>query len=132
MSNIEDLWGELPKVEKIKTPLMILKEQAEILSKKTNNLIEGFVDIIAPIPNSMRFRLKIKATALGGYTANIVEVRHDIRMYPIEVLNSQTGMSGSLQNESEYLEALTKIFQSEEIRNLISAVLAQIISSEKS
>ena len=39
----DDLWGDLPTREKLRTPASILREQGAILEKKTDGLLIGRV-----------------------------------------------------------------------------------------
>ena len=41
----ENLWGKIPVIEKVETPLSILKKQALILGEMTNNLLEAEIKI---------------------------------------------------------------------------------------
>ncbi|HEY9668988.1 MAG TPA: hypothetical protein V6C91_19415 [Coleofasciculaceae cyanobacterium] len=150
MTSKKNLWGELPKPETIRTPYTILKEQASILSEITNGLLIGEV-----INNSKdKFFvniLRIKAPSLNNYTYSVVEVQHTIKLYPVFVKNfnsdpitNATDLIDSLRidlrhpglledqgykkysSEKEFENALGQILSSQEVKQVISALLAQI------
>lgn len=43
MSTTKNLWGELPLAEVIRTPAIILREQATLLTEMTTGVLEGEV-----------------------------------------------------------------------------------------
>jgi hypothetical protein len=155
MTSNKNLWGELPKPETIRTPYTILKEQASILSEITNGLLIGevinnqkdkfFVNII-----------RIKAPSLNNYTYSVVEVQYPIKLYPVFVKNLTSDNFNNLEknlmnaannplmsfvdyggllvqqgyrkysSEEEFENALGQILSSQEVKQVISALLAQI------
>lgn len=40
---VKNLWGELPQAGEIRTPYMILREQAELLGEMTGDILQGRV-----------------------------------------------------------------------------------------
>ncbi|MBD2016549.1 hypothetical protein H6F96_21575 [Microcoleus sp. FACHB-53] len=155
MTNQKNLWGELPKPETIRTPYTLLKEQASILSEITNGLLIGevindqrdkfFVNI-----------LRIKAPSINNYTYSVVQVQYPIQLYPVFVKNLTSDKFNNLEknlmnaannpligfvdpggllvqqgynkysSEEEFENALGEILSSEEVKQVISALLAQI------
>jgi hypothetical protein len=155
MTSNKNLWGDLPKPETIRTPYTILKEQASILSEITNGLLIGevinnqkdkfFVNI-----------LRIKAPSLNNYTYSVVEVQYPIKLYPVFVKNLTSDNFNNLEknlmnaannplmsfvdyggllvqqgyrkysSEEEFENALGQILSSQEVKQVISALLAQI------
>ena len=150
MTNKKNLWGELPKPETIRTPYTILKEQASILSEITNGLLLGEV-INNQKDKFFVLILRIKAPSLNNYTYSVVEVQHSIKLYPAFVKNltsdpitNATDFINSLRvdlrhsglleeqgykkysSEEEFEKALGQILSSREVKQVISALLAQI------
>ncbi|AFZ17530.1 hypothetical protein [Allocoleopsis franciscana] len=150
MSSKKNLWGELPNPETIRTPYAILKEQASLLSEITNGLLIG------EVINSQNGKffvkiLRIKAPSLNNYTYSVVEVQHLIQLYPVFVKNLTSdpltnatdfiqSLMGDLKgygllekqgynkcsSEEEFENALGEILSSQEVKQVISALLAQI------
>ena len=155
MTNQKNLWGELPKSETIRTPYTLLKEQASLLSEITKGLLIGevtnnqkdmfFVNI-----------LRIKAPSINNYTYSVVEVQYPIKLYPVFVKNLTSDKFNNLEknlmnaannplmgfvdpggllvqqgynkysSEKEFENALGEILSSQEVKQVISALLAQI------
>jgi hypothetical protein len=155
MTTKKNLWGELPNIETIRTPYTLLKEQASILSEITNGLLIAEV-IHNQKDNFFVMILRIKVPSLNNYTYSVVEVQHSIKLYPVFVnnlasdnfnnleknlmiaaknpLGSIVDYGGWLENhgyskcssEEEFENALGQILSSQEVKRVISALLAQI------
>ena len=130
MNSQKSLWGDLSQPEIVITPLTILKEQAAILSKATNGLLVGDVERAQSRGQQNVFSilvLRVVAPSLDGYSYSILEVNHDIRLYPL-TLRNLTGDENSKQCDSEetFEQALGEILSSLAVRKVISALLSDI------
>jgi hypothetical protein len=72
----KNLWGNLPEYEDIKTPYVILKEQASLLTKLTNGQLEATVTTTSGTGASL-IELSIEADLLG-YSVVILKVEHEM------------------------------------------------------
>ena len=122
----QNLWGDLPKVENLKTPYLILKEQAAMLSKISNNLIEGHTVVQDQNPDNFVAVLRIIAPPLENYSISIISIRHEIGMYPVQVSYLRIGEGHSAGNEQSYLKLLENIFQHVDTQIIIKQLLTQI------
>lgn len=122
----KDLWGDLPTAEIIKTPSMILREQAAMLGEKTNNVLQGHVNI-GRDGSEFTADFSIIARVLDNYTQKIVLVRYKIINYPLQIWNflSATSNPTNCKNEDEFTAKLQLILSSEEVRKLIIGLLSQ-------
>ena len=126
MTSKKNLWGELPNVETIRTPYTILKEQASILSEITNGLLIGEV-VVNNQKDTFVMTLRIKAPSLHNYTYSVVEVHQPIQLYPVVVINLLVERrGGKYSSEEEFENALGEILSSQEVKGVISGLLAQI------
>jgi len=130
MNSQKSLWGDLSQPEIVRTPFTILKEQAAILSKATNGLLVGDVERAQSTGQQNVFSilvLRVIAPSLDGYSYSILEVNHDIRLYPLNLRNL-TGDENSKQCDSEetFEQALGEILSSPAVRKVISALLSDI------
>lgn len=128
MSNNKDLWGEIPSYETIQTPYTLLKEQASLLTQKTNGLLIGEVSRVQQY-NIEKFvlTLQIKAPSLNNYTYSVVRVEHSIQLYPLSVEDlAGTNLELDCSSEEEFEQALGKILSSPEVKRVISSLLADI------
>lgn len=124
----EDLWGDMPAVESLRTPLVILKEQAELLQEKTDGLLVGH---IKPHENNLQFRydFAIIAPTLNNYLYDMLIIIHEIGFYPVTIHDPQRHMSPKeCANEEEYKQGLRDFFTSENTKNVISKLITHVRS----
>ena len=122
----ENLWGELPDVGNVRTPLSILKEQATVLSDMTERLLEGSVTILKDAVNEISAELEIRAPALGGYKVAVLRVSHKLAIYPVMVVDliNNTPLSPA-SDESMYLDSLKRVLTQPKVKSVISSLLLQ-------
>jgi hypothetical protein len=126
MTSKKNLWGELPNPETIRTPYTILKEQASILSEITNGLLIGEVVVNNQKDKLFVMTLRIKAPSLNNYTYSVVEVQQPIQLYPVTIMNLLENKMTKYSSEEEFENALGQILSSQEVKTVISGLLAQI------
>ncbi len=128
----ENFWGELPKVEKARTPLSILKEQAAMLGQLSNRLLEGDVTLESSSHSKIDAFLSIVAPSLGGYSIYIIRIMYDIQIYPLTVttLFEPVNRPHEIHNEEEFIEYLKAILSSDKVKRIISSLLTQIKSGD--
>jgi hypothetical protein len=122
----EDLWGDLPEVPDIVTPYAILLEQAETLTRKTKGIIIGKVMRGNTVGDEFENSLMMIVPSLNNYTYVVAEVVHSISLYPARLRDAQTGMGGEVANEKELKEGLRRLLSSEQVRNVLKGILAQV------
>lgn len=126
MVNAKNLWGEWTPPKNLRTPYATLKEQAAILDKMTDGLLMGDIQR-SQEGNTVVIRFRIKAPALNNYTFSVLDVRHSVKLYPVNVLD-QTGeiAPSNCEDEEEFEQVLHQILSSEEVRKVVAALLADI------
>ncbi len=124
----KNLWGKLPDASSIKTPGAILLEQASLLEKMTAGVLicrltrEQSTDYFL-------FNMSIIAPSLNNYSFAIVQVRHDIKLYPLAIKSTAIDDRWRKCQSQEELEAeLGNILSSELVQKVIAGLLAQIKS----
>jgi len=134
MNSQKSLWGDLSQPEIVRTPFTILKEQAAILSKATNGLLVGDV-ARSQSPGQQNVLsilvLRVIAPSLDDYRYSILEVCHDITLYPLELRDFSGNETYSKQCDSEeaFEQALGEILSSPPVRKVISALLSDIYAN---
>jgi hypothetical protein len=130
-TNEKNLWGELPKNAEVRTPFLILKEQASILTQMTNGLLIGEVIRVQSRDPEFWVILRIKVPALNSYTYSVVEVRYPPHIYPLTVIDlNGSGSPVKCSSEEEFEAILSQILSSDPVKRVISTLLADIQSSE--
>lgn len=145
MNTSKSLWGQLPLADVTRTPIIILRQQATILTELTNGLLEGVVTnrttgethgveytSRGEVEKEFNAILSISAPALDGYTFRILRVDYDLDLYPVTVSNlvSKSFYAINLDrttcdDEKEFLTAVSTILTSDEVREVIGKLWAQ-------
>jgi len=129
---IQNLWGELPDPENVRTPEQIIKEQASELTRLTNGKIIGFVNPLGTSKkNQFSYALGIRVPTLNNYQVRIVMISHELGFYPTDIvsqLHSDTTYDVVAGNEKEFNTALEAILKSKEARDILSSLLTHVKS----
>ena len=131
----ESLWPSFGETPVVKTPKIILQEQARYLEKITNGYIKAEV-ITSKHPtllNKVSHLLKIIAPHVEDYSTIIVEVDHDvIKLFPLSVVSRIKPMPVTFNalNDAEFFSMLVKVFEEKETIDTIQSLLIQSKSNE--
>ena len=124
----KNLWGNLTAEESVRTPTNVLKEQAAALTEMTNGILRGRVWVSSK-GEAFNIGLSIVAPAITNYVFEVVDVEHDIDIYPLTVIaageRDEPKEFIKCQDEEEFMAALGRILGSERIRRVISSLIAQ-------
>lgn len=120
----EDLWGDLPFELDLRTPLSILREQADLLNDKAQHVIEADLDIRAG-SRRIEFDFDLKAPALGNYIFTAFTVRHPITIYPVQISSHINETEYTCNNEDELIGNIREILTSNEMRRIIASLVSQ-------
>jgi len=118
-----DLWPDLTSEPEEKSPLLILREQAEKLGAKTANLIEAEVTANPSTiyDGCLDVRFILKAPALNGYEYVLLSLIQPVDLYPVYWAEDHT----EVKNEQEFKEYLKTLFKSDRTVKIISSLIAQ-------
>ena len=133
--SIASLWPSFGEIPIIKTPKIILQEQAVHLEKVTYGYINTEIITSAhpTLLNKISHILKITAPKVEGYSTIVVQMDHDmIKIYPITVTSRIKAMpiAYNASNEEELLLLLTKVFEEKETFDTLQSLLTQSKSNE--
>ncbi|MBZ5607194.1 MAG: hypothetical protein LAP38_02975 [Acidobacteriia bacterium] len=122
-----DLWPDLGSA-KVRTPLAILKQQAALLGKHTNNLLEGQVTT-QTFGGEFHHRFLIEATALD-YRYELFVVSHGVKLYPVRLESGpHQAYYGSnkpkFDSEQAFVNWLKGVLNSEDTKRVLSSLLSQ-------
>lgn len=86
---MRDLWPE-DLIEDVcnfsRTPAIILREQAALLGKKTNNLVEAeVVRVETRHPGEFGYAFFIVTPVLDGYKYKLFTIEYNLNMYPVSL-----------------------------------------------
>lgn len=133
--SIASLWPSFGEIPIIKTPKIILQEQAVHLEKVTYGYINTEIITSAhpTLLNKISHILKITAPKVEGYSTIVVQMDHDmIKIYPITVTSRIKSMpiAYNASNEEELILLLTKVFEEKETIDTVQSLLTQSKSNE--
>lgn len=124
----QNLWGEFPNVEDVRTPTIVLKEQAAQLSTATKGVLRGKVSV-RQSGGWFTLQLRVVAPAIEGYEYTVLDVMHPIDPYPLTIVSNwdkgrrEDGVK--CNNEDEFVAALAAILQDDRVKRIVAALLAQ-------
>ncbi|MBE2213588.1 MAG: hypothetical protein IAE82_06935 [Opitutaceae bacterium] len=131
MSTPENFWGDIPKKPNIRTPLSILKEQADLLGKLTDGALAGRVETHSN-GEMLNHSLGVVVSALNNYEIEVLGVRHGLRLYPTEIQDRiGDGKWRDAEDQESYIQVLRSILGSKDVRNVVEALLAQAQANER-
>ncbi len=113
-----DLWGDV-QASGVRTPVAILREQASLLGKKTQQVVEAEVETQV-FDKLFLHAFNLVVPALSYYRYNLFTVKHGIDFYPLDV-----GIGSYLKTEDEFLKWLGAQLSSPETKRIIGNLLAQ-------
>lgn len=120
-----NMWGDFKDLEKIKTPTVYLREQADVLSKNTNSVLMGGVTTEVSPSGRFRVDLDIVAPALNNYRYTVVTIRHSLKIYPLQLTDTTNNLAFECKDEEQLLSKLESILSSPSIKRVISTLIAQ-------
>jgi hypothetical protein len=119
MAAMTDLWGAIEGPGVVRTPVSILKEQATLLGKKTNQLLRGRVRTQA-YGREVHHFFDIVVPALDDYSYELFGISHDTAdLYPVTVGRSV------FDKEAEFVDWLGTTLSSRETQKIVRNLLAQ-------
>jgi hypothetical protein len=106
-------------------PVALLLEQAEELTKQTNNLLQGRV-VSSRDRDTFVHQFFIVAPALENYSYRLLSISHPIENYPLGFGFDAISTNYHCANEPDYTAVLKDALAHERTRKIINALLAQI------
>ena len=122
-----DYWGVIESTAS-RTPVVILREQASLLSAKTGNLLEGRVTTTVQ-GNRLNHSFRLVAPALDGYNYELFNVGHEVSaVYPVRLTVDDGKVHGYefFEDEAEFTARLREKLSSPETKRVISTLLSQV------
>ena len=126
----ESLWGGLEDIDTVRTPSVILQEQAGLLGQLTNEVLQGKVkrDPLVDLRESLNVKmtLYIVAPALQSYSVKILDLEYSYTAaYPVSVDSSLDGSQWRATHEDGLKDILKRILSSQAVTNVIATLIAE-------
>lgn len=145
-NTVIDLWPEID-VDQIneRSPHLILKQQAEILTEKTSGIVEARVvsfdtEVVHADEKFMKIKgaeeyrffyvFNIVAPILGNYSQSLFVIAYPMEFYPCIIADlfgtfATKGQSSTVVNEQGLMEILRQIFASERTQRILQSLISQ-------
>jgi hypothetical protein len=121
----DDLWPDLTGEPAVRSPLLILREQAAKLGAKTSNIVEAEVTANPGADDGcLNVRFVLKAPALNGYEYTLLSIRQPADLYPVSFSGEQWSNSDAKDEES-FRSDLEDLLKSDRTVNIIRNLIAQ-------
>lgn len=122
----KNLWGQLPAADNIRLPVVVLREQASVLTRLTQGVLEGSV-LTSRDGDEFELELRIVAPALDNYQYTVLRVFHGVHLYPVRVAPPDTLRRDWIRCDSEesFEEILAHQLSSNRVKKVIASLLAQ-------
>jgi len=120
----ESLWGEFADVEAIRTPHLLLKEQASCLKDATGGAVHGHVTRSQDDKYQMS-HLVISSPGVEDYAPVLVTVRYTVKLYPCWIKDPLHDVWVESRDEAEYLAYLGRVLRSNHVRHVIIGLMSE-------
>jgi hypothetical protein len=122
---LKNLWGTIPAADKERTPYVVIAEQAALLGRLTNNVLEGRAER-SVVGDTVLINLDIVAPFLGGYSYQILTLRHSLlRTYPVTMADILNTSPKKVLTEKGVEGRLRLLLSSPAVKRVIASLLAQ-------
>ena len=121
-----DLWGEIVPAQ-VRTPVAVMREQATLLGRKTNNLVEARVRTRVYEGRFIHY-FELVVPALDNYTYELFAVTHGVQPYPVRRGSLLLPPYPEFPSEEAFVEWLRQELSSPETMRIVANLLAQVSS----
>jgi hypothetical protein len=122
--HIPDLWPAHFGPLKV-TPVAILREQAEFLTRKTEGVLRGAIQTTGAQDGGFLHTFLVQVPSLGGYTYGLFTVHHGLSFYPAKILGSPLPGDLVATSEAEFMDRLRQVFSAAPTQEVVNALLSQ-------
>ncbi|MBP8131164.1 MAG: hypothetical protein KA184_16420 [Candidatus Hydrogenedentes bacterium] len=124
---IPNLWPELLAQGAPVTPRAILQRQAQVLSERSENMVQGEITTRV-LGSDLLHTMHVVAPEMEGLRFFVVRVRHNLQHpYPLLVFATESDNSGKeCADETAFIEVLRELLHMPRVMNVVSSLLAQL------
>jgi hypothetical protein len=122
---VESFWV-VPDVATLRTPLSILREQATALTKQTNGLLVGQVDVNQQSDGDLQIKLEVIVPALNEYRVRILRYLQPITLYPGSLTGMGIGAFVEVNSEEDFVSGVRNALSSQAVKNILSSLMSQV------
>ncbi len=120
----KNMWGDLPTMEDTKTPLLIMREQANILKQATRGVLHASISTTPLTLGKMRHSFYLVAPLLNDYRHLLFSVEHGIDPYPVKFSAPRMKNLARCKREKDFELILTELLRDASTRKAIASLIA--------
>jgi hypothetical protein len=122
MNNIESYWPEEIGEFQGTTPVSILRQQAELLGGRTEEIVLGVVRSYSDDEYFVH-DLALEVPALRYYRYELLSIRHNVNLYPVD--GTFDSYVRNLPTEREFRDWLKSVLTSGKTKQVLQTLIAQ-------
>jgi len=126
----EDLWGKEVVNSQIRTPLLIMREQAALLATKTSAVLHAEVRTVRTSNNGARHEFFFVIPSLENYRYKLFIATHSELVYPVEIHFDPLESPLIADTEAEFVAALRTVLSHSRTISVFQSLLAQARSGD--
>ena len=123
MTQGKSLWGNLDSLDPVRTPAVVLNEQARFLSEETNFALLGEVLRMDSPSGGFLLSLRVVVPNLNRYTFEIMKVQYSELVYPVTVFAD--GQEFLANTMDEFLVLLEETLKSERVTRALATLKSE-------
>jgi hypothetical protein len=137
MENKINIWDKIDLKDSKDNPLKFLKEQAELLNSKTDQILEAEVVLTEAFDQEsdemvLIYQFYVYAPFLGNFRVNLFNVVQPNKPYPIHIKDRVTNSEKVSANSfDDFVEKINKILEKPDVQNLIKSLYTQSPTGDK-
>ncbi len=121
----KSLWGDFTEIEDVRTPHLLLKEQAGHLEEATGGSVTGHVTRSSDEKYQMS-HMTITAHGLDDYAPVLITIRYTVKHYPCWIKDPLHDVWVESRDEEEYLSYLGRVLTSDYVKQVITGMIAEV------
>jgi hypothetical protein len=123
-------WERLKqKAAELIPPVVVLREQAQLLTEATEGVIQGEVETSEAGGGGLRHDLVIRVPSMNNYKVVLLYAIHPAVLYPVNVdAPSRSAPAKRCNNKDELSQGVVDILSEDASQKLVTALLAQAVA----
>lgn len=118
-----NLWGQLPTLANVKTPLSVLREQGRILEQQTMGMLAGLITTRTNSNGELVHAFYIQAPLLADYSHLLLSVVHSAPTFPLRI--EFQGKKIPVKSIDAFERALGGLLKNPSTTSVITSLLAE-------
>ncbi|HEX4158054.1 MAG TPA: hypothetical protein VHY79_06235 [Rhizomicrobium sp.] len=127
----KNLWGNIPEAQSVRLPSTILQEQAEVIGELTGGTIRGELNSGTDTDGDIFCTFNMIVPSLNNYRYKLLLTYYRPPfVYPSTINDLANKESYKVEDSNAFEGALQQILTSNNVRNVLSSLLAQARSTQ--